>query len=96
MFLGYLPTFAILSGLFPELLNGPLIFVAFAAYALTWLYFANVSRRWLCPRCGEYFFGTPWLPQLPMMFVRRCRSCDLPKYAPSDPDPPTMTFYGRS
>ena len=96
MFIGYLPVFALIAGLFPAVLESWLVFPMFALYALTWVYVSNVARRWPCPRCGEHFFGTLWLPQRPMFLVRSCRSCELPKYAASDPDPPTMAFRTRA
>lgn len=93
MFVGYLPVFATIGMAFPGLIsNDWVIFPLFAIYAITWISVTNVARRWPCPRCGERFFGGLWLPQLPMLLVRSCRSCGLPKNAPADPDPPTMSF----
>jgi hypothetical protein len=92
MFVGFLPVFASIGLAFPSVIaNGGLIFALFAIYGITWVAVTNVARRWPCPRCGEYFFGSMWLPQLPMLFVRTCRSCGLPRNAPSDPDAPTMS-----
>ena len=96
MFVGYLPVFGLIAGLFPAVGDSWLVFLLFAVYGLTWMIVSYIARCWPCPRCGEPFFGTLWLPQLPMFLVRTCRACDLPKYAASDPDPPTMVFQTRA
>jgi hypothetical protein len=93
MFVGYLPVGVTIGMLFPGIIsNNRVIFPLFGIYAISWIALTNVARRWPCPRCGEDFFGSLWLPQLPMLFVRSCRYCGLPKNAPADPDPPTMSF----
>jgi hypothetical protein len=87
LFIGYLPTFALLSLLVPALLDQtPVLLVLFFLYGGSWMFASSVARRWRCPRCGELFFGSMWLPQWPMAFVSTCRDCGLPKYADRDPD----------
>jgi hypothetical protein len=86
MFVAFLPLFATISALFPRIVaQDGVIFSLFGIYALSWVAVTSVARRWPCPRCGEYFFGTLVVPQLPMLFVRSCRSCGLPKNAATDP-----------
>jgi len=90
LFVGYLPLFGTFAAILSSLRAADwVIFVAFAIYASTWVAASNVARRWPCPRCGEYFFGTLWLPTLPMFLIRTCRYCDFPKYL--DPDSPRGT-----
>ena len=87
LFIGYLPTFVIASALFPDALNrSAVVFPLFLIYAGAWVTSSNIARRWKCPRCGEPFFGSMWLPQWPMAFVQKCRYCGLPKSADRDPD----------
>ena len=87
LFIGYLPTFALLVHLFPALIDHATVgVVLFFVYAGSWMVASTVARRWKCPRCGELFFGSTWVPQWPMAFVSTCRDCELPKYADRDPD----------
>ena len=87
LFVAYLPVFGTYSAILsPPKSEAWKVFVPFFVYGLTWVATTNVARRWPCPRCGEYFFGTLWLPSLPMFLVRTCRYCDFPKYF--DPDRP--------
>ena len=44
---------------------------------------AMPASRWPCPRCGETFFRRWWHNHA---FARRCMHCDLPKWAPADPE----------
>jgi hypothetical protein len=87
LFVAYLPAFVIASHFFPGAMHrASVIIPAFFAYGITWMVVTVVAKRWKCPRCGRPFFLTPVMQtQPPMLFIRSCRSCGLPKYAGSDP-----------
>lgn len=88
IFIAFLPTFAFAARHFPSLLRGDgVVITAFFGYAALWIGVTTVARRWKCPRCGECFFlRDVSKPQWPMVFIRSCRACHLPKYATGDPD----------
>jgi hypothetical protein len=50
--------------------------------AIGWMVFfvivGNLALRFLCPRCGGWFFEKWWYSNT---FARRCVHCGLPKYA---------------
>jgi hypothetical protein len=88
LFVAFLPVFALAANRFPEALrHDGIVITAFLIYAGTWARASNVALRWKCPRCGKYFFGDLMASRLPMLFVRSCRNCGLPKYANADYDP---------
>ena len=88
LFVAYLPIFALAGHFFPAAMhNAGVVIPAFFAYAITWMVVSVVAKRWKCPRCGHPFFLTGFMQtQPPMLFIRSCKSCGLPKYATSDPD----------
>jgi hypothetical protein len=88
LFILFLPAFAIAAQRFPSLMRrDSMIISAFFGYAALWMAVTAVARRWKCPRCGHCFFLLDVMQaQWPMVFVRCCRACGLPKYASEDPD----------
>jgi hypothetical protein len=95
LFAGLLPTFAIVAKRFPGFVTpGTFVLPAFVLYAILWQQVVKAARLWRCPRCGNYFFGTlddldlmtQRRSRMPMLFIRKCRSCNLPKFAMSNPD----------
>jgi hypothetical protein len=96
LFIAFLPAFALTAQRYPSLMHsGSVIIFAFFAYAALWMAVTAVARRWKCPRCGHCFFLRDVMQtQWPMVFIRSCRNCNLPKYANEDPDlrdNPTIT-----
>jgi hypothetical protein len=88
LFILFLPAFALAAQRFPSLMHRDgVVITAFFGYAGLWMAVTTVARRWKCPRCGRCFFLRDVMQgQWPMVFVRSCRACGLPKYAIRDPD----------
>jgi Zn ribbon nucleic-acid-binding protein len=54
--------------------------------AFSWMAFSAVAglrySTFRCPKCRRLFFIRLWPPTRPIMFIRRCVHCGLPKYVP--------------
>lgn len=86
LLLAYVPSVALVVALSPGFLDHNVdVVAAFVVYAGSWLATYRVARGLRCPRCGELFFGSLWLPELPLSLVNKCRNCGLPEYAHDGP-----------
>ena len=87
LFLGYLPGIAVVSTRWPDRFapggSSLWLFLGYAALWATTLYQARAIR---CPRCGARFFALRQGWRVPLLFVDRCQTCGLPKYAERDPE----------
>lgn len=58
-------------------------FVAFILHAAWMQYLGWQVFSWPCPRCGCWFHCKSWISS---WWASKCMHCDLPKYAPCNPD----------